>query len=156
MLAGLAQLLRRHPFFGDLDDDALALIAGCCRNVRLAAGEYLFREGEPADVFYIVRAGRVAIEVHSPDRGALVIDTLGEAEVAGISWLSPPYRCQFDVRAVEPTRAITVDATCLRAKCAEDPRLGYLLMQSIAGVMRQRLQSARIRLLDLYSRAPAR
>jgi CRP/FNR family transcriptional regulator, cyclic AMP receptor protein len=153
--ADIAALLRDHAFFADLDDEALAFVAGCCVNVRFDAGEYVFREGEPADSFYVLRAGRAAIEIGSPDRGTLVIDTVGEGEVVGISWLAPPYRTQFDVRAVELVRAISVDATCLRAKCDEDPRLGYLLMQRIAGIMRQRLQSARIRLLDLYSHASA-
>jgi CRP/FNR family transcriptional regulator, cyclic AMP receptor protein len=152
--AGIAELLGRHGFFTDLDDEARAFVAGCGRNVRFASGEYLFREGAPADAFYVVRAGRIAIEVAAPDRGALVIDTVGDDEVLGFSWLFPPYRCELDARAVEAARAIAFDAACLRAKCAEDPRFGFVLMQQIAGVMRQRLQSARIRLLDLYSRAP--
>lgn len=154
-IEGIGKLLGRHPFFAGLDEEALAFIAGCCTNVRLAEGEYIFREGGPADAFYVVRAGRVAIEISSPERGVLVIDSVGAGETAGMSWLSPPYRCQFDARAVEPTRAIRINATCLRDKCEEDARLGYLLMQGIAGVMRQRLQSARIRLLDLYRHAPA-
>ena len=150
---GIPDLLRHHPFFAGLDEAALAFIAGCCANVRFEASQHVFREGEPADAFYVVRAGRVAIEVVAPARGGLVIDSVGAGEVLGFSWLFPPYRCQFDARALEPVRAVSVDAICLRAKCDEDPGLGYVLMQRIAGVMRQRLQSARLRLLDLY--APA-
>ncbi|HUH07920.1 MAG TPA: cyclic nucleotide-binding domain-containing protein [Egibacteraceae bacterium] len=149
----IRDLLGRHAFFAGLDEAALEFIAGCGANVRFAAGDYVFRQGEPADEFYVIRAGRVAVEIASPDRGPLVIDTVGEGETLGVSWLFPPYRCQFDARAVELTRAVSLDAVCLRAKCEEDPRLGFALMQRVAGVMRQRMQSARIRLLDLYSHA---
>jgi CRP/FNR family transcriptional regulator, cyclic AMP receptor protein len=153
--ADIYDLLRHHPFFKDLEESAVEFIAGCGMNVRFAAGEYIFREGEPANTFYVVRAGNVGLEIASPDRGSLMIETVGEDEILGVSWLFPPYRWQFDARALELTRAISLDATCLRAKCDEDPGLGYALMQRVAETMSRRLQSARIRLLDLYSHAGA-
>jgi len=145
----IEQYLPEHPFFAGLDPEAVALFAGCAVNVHFAAGERLFSEGEPADRFYVVRRGRVAIEVHAPT-GAIVIDTADEGDVVGWSWLLPPYRWMFDARAVEPTSAVAFDAVCLRGKCAADPALGYALMQRVAQVMYDRLQAARVRLLDLY------
>ena len=149
--SGIAELLHRHEFFAGLEEESLEFIAGCCTNVRFAAGEYVFHEGEPADTFYVLRSGRVAIEAGAPARSPLVIDTVDKGDILGFSWLSPPYLCQFDARALETTRATCFDAACLRNKCDEDPRLGYVLLQRLTVVMRQRLQSARIRLLDLYS-----
>ena len=149
-------LLARHPFFADLDTDELAFVAGCGSTTHFAEGSYIAREGDPADVFYVVRAGLVALEIAAPDRGAIVIDTVGAGEILGVSWLFPPYRWQFDARAVDTTRAVALDGTCLRAKCEEDPRLGYKLTQHLAEVMRHRMQSARVRLLDLYGPAGPR
>jgi CRP/FNR family transcriptional regulator, cyclic AMP receptor protein len=68
----------------------------------------------------------------------------------GWSWLVPPYRWVFDARAVAPTSAMAFDAVCLRGKCDADPALGFDLMQRVARVMYERLQAARVRLLDLY------
>jgi hypothetical protein len=51
---------------------------------------------------------------------------------------------------VAPTSAISIDGACLRGKCDADPVLGYALLQRVAHVMYQRLQSSRVRLLDLY------
>ncbi len=145
----IAEDLPGHPFFAGLDSDALALLAGCAVNMHARPGEYLFREGEPADSFFVIREGRVALEMRLPT-GAAVLDTAEQGEVLGWSWLVPPYRWTFDGRAVDHVRAVRFDGGCLREKCAADPDLGYALLQRIVQVMSQRLHSARVRLLDLY------
>lgn len=146
----LDEMIASSPVFAGMAHDDLALIAGCAQNVGFEEGELLFREGQPADTFYLVRKGRVALEVHTPERGGLVVDSADPGEVVGWSWLFPPYRWHFDARAAEEVRAIAFDGECLRGKCDEDPRLGYELMQRIAQVMIDRLQNTQLRLLDVY------
>ena len=146
----LAELIASSPVFAGLSEDDLALIAGCAQNAGFADDALLFREGDDADVFYVVRRGRVAFELHTPDRGGLVIDTADPGDVVGWSWLFPPYRWHFDARASGDVRAIAFDGACLRGKCADDTRLGYELMQRFAAVMIDRLQHTRFRLLDVY------
>ncbi len=149
-MKSLQDLLVEHPFFAGLDDSTVSLLVGCASNVHFRPGEYLFREGDGADRFFVVRRGRVALDVHVPGRGEQVVDTVDEGDVVGWSWLVPPYRWFFDARAVQEVSAVSVDATCLRGKCDEDPALGYAMMQRVAQVMYHRLQSARVRMLDLY------
>lgn len=149
-MQSLQEILKDHPFFEGLDDSTVSMLVGCARNVHYRPGEYLFREGEAADRFFVVRRGRVALDVHVPGRPEQVIDTVDEGDVVGWSWLVPPYRWFFDARAVQDVSAVEVDASCLRAKCDEDPALGYAMMQRVARVMYRRLQSARVRMLDLY------
>jgi CRP/FNR family cyclic AMP-dependent transcriptional regulator len=144
------EILVEQPFFQGLDDAAVELIAGCARNLHVEAGAYLFREGEDADVFFVVRRGRVALELHSPAGGTRLLDTVEEGEVLGWSWLVPPHHWFLDARAVDAVSVVSFDARCLRGKCDEDPALGYALLQRVARVMYQRLQAARIRLLDMY------
>lgn len=149
-MQSVGPLLTGHPFFAGLDEPTGAVLESCARNVRFRAGEYLFREGEAADQFFVIRRGRVALDVHAPGQGEHVVDTVDEDDVVGWSWLVPPYRWFFDARAVQEVSAVAVDAACLRAKCDQDPALGYALMQRVAQVMYHRLQSTRVRLLDLY------
>jgi CRP/FNR family cyclic AMP-dependent transcriptional regulator len=149
----IRDLLAAEPFFGDLDTGYLDLIAGCGTNAHFDAGTMIFREGEPANTFYVLRHGKVALEIHVPERAAVVIETLGPGDVLGWSWLFPPYRWQFDARAVDSTSAIALDGACLRRKCDEDTRLGYLLMQRFAHVTQERLQATRLQLLDVYGDA---
>jgi CRP-like cAMP-binding protein len=148
-------LLQEHPFFHGLAQKYVELIAGCGSNVVFNEGEYVFREGEAANHFYIVRHGHVQMEIFVPHRGPLAIDTVREGEVLGWSWLFPPYRWTLDARAIEQTRAVALDGACLRGKCDEDPALGYELMKRFAPIIARRLESARLRLLDVYGRAPA-
>lgn len=149
-MRGIDALLHEHPFFAGLDAEALTLLAGCAANRRFKVGEYLYRQGEPAETFFLIRRGRVAIEAHDEVRGPLVIETVDEGEVLGWSWLVPPHRWLFDARAVDPTSVVVFDGTCLRDKCDADPRLGYAVLQRVAAVMYARLQGTRVRLLDLY------
>jgi CRP-like cAMP-binding protein len=151
----MEEVLGSHPFFAGLNADAMRLIAGCASNVHFAEGEFLFEEGHEANQFWVIRRGRVAMQLESPGQGAIVTDTMDEGEVVGWSWLVPPYRFFADGRAVTPVSATALDGACLRGKCEADPELGYQLLKRVTSVMYQRLQSTRIRLLDLYGTEPA-
>lgn len=146
----LERILAEHPFFNGLKTHYLQLIVGCASNVRFNAGEFIFHEGGEANEFYLIRHGKVALEIFVPDRGPLTIQTMGEGEILGFSWLIPPHRWRFDARALELTRAIALDGKCLRTKCEEDQGLGYQLMKRFAHIVEQRLQATRLQLLDLY------
>lgn len=146
----LESILAEHRFFQGLDPDTIKLLAGCAANVRFDAGKPIFREGEEANYFYVIRGGKVALETFAPERGSITIQTLGEGDVLGWSWLFPPYRRHFDARALEMVRAIALDGACLRGKCEENHTLGYELMRRFAQIMIKRLQATRLQLLDVY------
>jgi CRP-like cAMP-binding protein len=150
MPQSLEQLLAGVPFLKALDEEDRAVLAGCARNVRFTEGEYLFRDGEAADRFYVVRQGSVALEAFVPTRGPVVIETIDAGDVLGWSWLFPPYRWHFDARALGVVRVTVFDGVCLRQKCGDDPRLGYEVMGRFAQLLIDRLQSTRLRLLDVY------
>jgi CRP-like cAMP-binding protein len=152
----ISELLGEAPVFAGIGDEYLALIAGCGQNVRLAPDERLFREGEPADTFYVVRHGAVALEMALPARPPVILETLHDGDVVGWSWLVAPYRWHFDARAIEPTAAVVMDGACLRGKCTQDTALGLELMQRFSQVMVERLQATRMRLLDVYGDPRAR
>jgi CRP-like cAMP-binding protein len=146
----LEHIIGKHPFFAGLEDGFRELVAGCARNTRFQAGEYLFHEGEPADRFYLLRHGRVALELSAPGRGTLTFQTVSEGEIVGVSWLIPPYRWTYDARAAELVRAVAIDAACLRGKCEADHHLGYDMMKRFMPVLIQRLHAAQLQILDLY------
>ena len=153
MIEGMERIVREHPFFANLNDEQIALVAGCTRNVRFEAGAYLFREDEPADEFYLVRHGRVALEITAPGKAAITFQTVGEGEIVGVSWLIPPYRWTSSARALELVRAIGIDGKCLRTKCETDHDFGYVMMTHVVPVLVERLQATRLQVLDVYGKS---
>lgn len=146
----LEPLLAEHPFFKNLEKDYLELIVGCASNVRFDVGQFIFREGEEANQFYIVRQGKVAIEICPPGGDPIILQTVSDGEILGWSWMIPPYHWQFDAQAVELTRAITLDGKCLRNKCREDRNFGYELLNRLLPIIGRGLEATRIQLLDVY------
>lgn len=150
------ELLEDVPAFADLTDEQLDLMAGCALNRVFAAGDHLLREGEPANEFFAIRHGSVALETFVPQRGAVMIETLHGGDLLGWSWLFPPHLTVYDARALGVVRVVAFDGACLREKCEEDPRLGYELMKRFTGIIVERLQATRLRLLDVYGQVPGR
>jgi CRP-like cAMP-binding protein len=146
----IADLIAEEGIFKGLDRAQLDFVAGCGSNVHFAPEAQILTEGEPANTFYLVRSGSVALSFFVPGRGQVVIDTLSEGDVLGWSWLFAPYRWQFDAVAREDVAAVAFDGACLRTKCDSDAQLGYALTQRFAKVILGRLQSVRLRVLDVY------
>jgi CRP-like cAMP-binding protein len=149
-LENLERILSEHPFFTDLDKGFVALACGCAKNARFEAGQFIFHEGEAADHFYLLREGRVALQISAPGRGASTFLTLGPGEVFGVNWLVPPYRWTCDARALDGARVIAMDTLCLRNKCEADHDLGYAIMKRLMPVLLERLHATRLQFLDLY------
>ena len=144
----VAALIRMHPFFKDFDPHQQRLLADCAMEKTFEAGEVIFREGDPANRFYLILEGKVMLESYVLDRGRVEIQTIEAGDVLGWSWLLPPYYWQFDARAITPTKAIFFYATPLRDEAENDHELGYELYKRISGVMLKRLQATRRRLLE--------
>ncbi|HEX6587250.1 MAG TPA: cyclic nucleotide-binding domain-containing protein [Solirubrobacterales bacterium] len=146
----IEELLAEAPAFEGMSEEHLALIAGCAQNKAFREGEYLMREGDPADNFFVIRHGRVAMEIFVPQRGAVTIETIDDGDLLGWSWLMPPFRCHMDARALGTVHTVVFDAACLRGKSDTDPVLGYGLMRRFIPVIVERLQATRVRMLDVY------
>ncbi len=144
------QILMEHSFFADLERTLRPVVGGCAKMVSFEAGQYLFHEGDPADWLYLIRHGRVALEVMMPGCGALAFQTLGDSDVLGMFWLMPRAHWSHDAKALEVTRVIAIEAACLRLKCEHDHDLGYDLMRRFVPILLQRLENAQLQMLDVY------
>lgn len=146
----LERILGEHPFFAGLDRAFLELACGCAKNERFEAGHFIVHEGDEAEQFFLLREGRVALQVSAPGRGASTFLTLGPGEIFGVNWLAPPYRWTYDAKALELCRVIAMNGRCLRDKCDADHDLGYAVMKRLMPILIERLHTTRIQFLDLY------
>jgi CRP/FNR family transcriptional regulator, cyclic AMP receptor protein len=145
--------LDSHPFLLGIPPAKLASLAPCARPTAYEPDTLLFRTGEPADAFYLITAGRVALEIPAPGGPPLMVETVDAGGVVGWSWLVPPYRWQFDARAVTPVSTIRLPADCLRAAMAADLELAAELLRRVTEVIADRLRNTRLQLLDVYGHA---
>jgi CRP-like cAMP-binding protein len=147
----LERIIAEHSFFAGLDEGFLELMVGCASNIRFKAGDYILKEGDPANTFYLIREGQVAVEVFAPQHEPIIVSTLGIGEILGWSWLLPPFQWKFHARAMKDTRAIALDGRCLRTKCEANHDLGYEILKRFTQIMEQRLEATRLQLLDVYA-----
>lgn len=143
------QLLSKLPFFQNFTLDSLQLLSACAMHVRLDPGVEIFREGDPADRFYVILSGTIGIDARRADGTTERLLALGPGEMAGWSWLLPPHFWQFDARTLEPVEAICFTGNRLRQACETEPALGYQLVRALAAGLVKRLQAARARILEL-------
>ncbi|HEY8982339.1 MAG TPA: cyclic nucleotide-binding domain-containing protein [Streptomyces sp.] len=121
------------------------------REVSFPAGTRLFDEGGRADRFWVVRTGRVELDMKVPGQRAVVIESLGHDELVGWSWLLGPHAWHLGATATTPVRAHQFDGVAVRSLCQDDPALGSAVALWVGGIVAHRLRSARTRLLDLYA-----
>ena len=141
--------IKSHPFLEGMSPHQIRLLGDCAMRAHFGAGELIFREGDPANRFYLILSGKVALESYIEGKGHTLIQTIGAGDVLGWSWLFPPYFWHFDALAVEPTDAIFIYATPLREECESDHELGYELMKRMAQIMMNRLQATRRQFLGI-------
>lgn len=151
MSAVNASALAAHEFCKGMNSAQLAKLAGAARHAEYPSGHRFFEEEETADGFWLIQAGQVALDLHVPGRGVVIIETFGRGTVLGWSWLFPPYQWRFGAVAMQPVRAIMFDGKLVRTFCAADPELGFELTRRFTAIVLNRLQSTRLRLIDVYS-----
>ena len=149
-MESLKELLFNHSDFKDLNPEYIKRLCDCARKESFAPDSFIFKTGEPAEDFYIIDSGDVAVEIYSPPKGPLTILTLSAHDILGWSWLYPPYTWHFEARAINAVTAYAFDAVMIRKQCHEDFEFGYHFTNSFGKVMLQRLSATRLQLLDIF------
>lgn len=145
----LEQSIAEHPFFSGMGENRILEIVRDAQEIVFRPGDVIFHEGAPANCFYLIEEGQVALESHVPEDGPLFVENIGPHDVLGWSWLVPPFVWQFTARAVTPTKAIVLNGAHLLCICEKDPALGYDLLKRITRIILGRLQVTRKRALEL-------
>jgi CRP-like cAMP-binding protein len=145
---GMKPDAKLHPFLKGMSSEHLKILESASMYTQFEPGEVIFREGEPANRFYLIHSGEVDLEADLDGELIVSIQKVGPGDVIGWSWLYPPYYWHFGARAVQRTTATFYYGTRLREECEENPAFGYELMKRISQLLLNRLQSTRRRLSE--------
>ncbi|HEY8782235.1 MAG TPA: cyclic nucleotide-binding domain-containing protein [Mucilaginibacter sp.] len=148
-MKNLELMLAKHPFLHGLSDEYIREIAGHAMIFKFDEGDILFDEGEPANKFYLIIKGKVAITTFAPNKG-ITIQTVEDGEMLGWSWLVAPYKYKFNARVLTRTEFIAINGVELRNQCEKDPGLGYELLRRMVQAIAFRLEQTRLLVLDIY------
>jgi CRP/FNR family transcriptional regulator, cyclic AMP receptor protein len=143
--------LRNHSFGSGLPPVAIRMLAGIAQPGDFKAGEYLWKQGDRAEVLYLIDSGQIALEILVPHQGPLQIETVGAGEIIGWSSLLEPYRWHFDARALQDVSALVLEGKRLRRQCDDQPAVGYWVLKQLTPFLEMRLQKTRLRILELNS-----
>ena len=138
--------LAKHPFLDGLSNKHLQLLATCAMPTAFASGEVFYHEGDPANRFYLIAEGEVALELDVEGQKPLLVQTVGVGETVGWSWMIQPYRAHLTARTLTPVKAVFFYGTRLLEACEEDHELGYEMMKRVATLMAHRLEAVMHRL----------
>ena len=142
-MSDLAERICCHPFFKGLKPEHLTVLTYQAQERTFEPGILLFREGEPANAFYLIESGAIALEAHVPSKGPVVVQRLGSGEVLGWSWLFPPFTWHFHARALERTSVIVLSGAHLLITAEHNSEFGYALLKRISQIVIHRLQAQR-------------
>jgi CRP/FNR family transcriptional regulator, cyclic AMP receptor protein len=148
--------LAGHAFAAGLTASQVERLAALAVPADVPAGQRLFDEGGPAASLWLIRSGRIALDLRVPGRDRLIVETLGPGDELGLSWLMPTAQWQFGAIAQESAAVFELGSAALTGMCDTDPELGYQLTRRLLITAITRLQAARIRILDLYAPPPPR
>ncbi len=150
----LEELALRSTFLNELQPQDREFLSSVATEVSVSAGTAVMTEGEPADRFFIVAGGKIGLEVVSEGRPPVVIETLGEGDLLGISWLFPPFQWAWTARAVTDATLASFDAREVREAADLNRELRERLLELIGRATIRRLQATRLQLLNLYEASP--
>jgi len=128
----LLPFLRDVPLFAGLTDQALASLAQACRIRQVPKGKTLFNQMDPAEAFYVVRSGRIAILLGSADGRELVINEMRAGDCFGELALLTGQPRSTSAMAREASEVIAISRETFLAEIETEPKLLRHVLESTA------------------------
>ena len=147
----IEQHLSTQAFFAGLSPEFIGFLARCASVRRLEPDQVVFRQGERARHFYLIRNGSISVEIPAIMGPTLKVQSLGAGQILGWSWLIPPYQWNFQARAEEQAELFEFDSDAVLARCEAEPKFGYELLKRFASLMSERLEVARQKIMEQWN-----
>ncbi len=142
--------LKKIEFFEDLTEMELNSVKDICHEEQYKKGDIIFSENSPAKHLYVVKKGRVAIEIKvSGEKDVNVYTVSHEGEAFGWSALIEPFKFSAGARCIEDSTILSIDGSKLKDFIHQDYRLGYIIMGKVSRIISDRLRNTRLQLINV-------
>lgn len=143
------ELLRRYPYFADVSEESLKEVAMISEEISGAAGETLFKQGDPAEWLYVMTEGEIDLQYELGSGELRTVDTLVAGDLAVWSAVVEPYRCTASGTIRKNTKLLAIQGAKLRELMETNHDLGYRLLLSVTKLLATRLEGARVQLATI-------
>lgn len=135
------ELLQRMPIFGALRQDTLQFLLEQSRSKSVSAGEYFFREKDPADSLYVLEEGRATVLKGWQD-GELLLRYLERGDCFGEMALMDFFPRSASVRAVADCTALALAPADLFRLFERDAEQFALIQMNMGREVSRRLRES--------------
>lgn len=143
--------LRGVGVFKDLTDDELEAVGAICEERQFKSGDYVFKEGAGAEELFIMKRGKVAVDISVTGGKEVTVFTVGHSgEAFGWAALVDPFEFSASARCVKESTVVAVDGKRLTAFIDENFHAGYLIMGRISKLISRRLRDTRLQLIHCF------
>src|SRR5579863_5308327 len=125
------ELLRRIPFFAEIEPAKLKLLAFMSERVGFDDGKLLCRQGDPGDAAYLIIEGEVEIILEGPT-GPLIVATLGANEIVAEMAILCDVPRNATVRAKGRVVALRISKDPFMRMVREFPNMAVSIMRELA------------------------
>ena len=100
--------------------------------------EIIFRQGDIADRFYMVKRGKVLLEQRLAEKITVSVGSIKPGFAFGWSTMIEEGYYTTDAVSAEPCEIYSMKGEKLRALCDKDPYMGYLLSRRLLVILKKR------------------
>jgi len=147
----MIEFARVYRVLSELDPDQLKKLLPLAEETHFSRGQILFKEGDQSLYLHLLVSGDVALEMMAGGQ-AIPVQTVHAGDAIGWSSLAPGSRTHFQARALSKVDTVAFAGARLKAACDRDPAMGYALMKQLLELVTERLDAARMQLVDIYGR----
>lgn len=146
--------LKKIDLLQNLSDEALEKIIPITKHHEFKGGEKVFKQGDPADTLYLLKRGKVLLEV---DISEIVSISLGSVKIGfSFGWSALMGDSNYTSHAIcsEPCEVFAVSGKKLQSLLRQDHTVGYHIMIGVAQIIRTRLAIRTDQFLKVMSKHP--
>ncbi len=147
----IEKLLNKCFLFEDLSIDDQNLLRPLFLHCSYQSGNIIFRQGDPAEMLYIVMAGKVRIFFKPEDGPELTVSTINPGGVFGWSAVFGSVDYTSGAVCEKDVDLLCVRGDDLKNLCEDKPETGILIIERLAAVVAERLRSTHTQVVELLT-----
>ena len=146
--------LKNILILSHLTDDMIAAMVPHIEQTRYEENEIIFKEFEPADNFYMLKRGKVVLELQVSEKAAVSIGAVKPGFSFG--WSAILENAIYTTNAVcaETTEVLAINSEALKRLLENNYEMGYRFTQRLLVIMKKRLDIRSEQLLRVIKNHP--